>query len=165
VTIIIEDSPQLTFHSDLKKILEPILDEVSKFNWLCNNIGIYFDPQPFVNEIPADVKLQDANFDFYKSCILSGDEFSEVLKQRNHQYMWGIFSGFHGPVPEIPFEKRPYADGNEEIWINPDKFQIETAEIEIICFDSSCTILKFKNEEFAKRIMAKFPESKILMAQ
>lgn len=160
MTIIIDD--QLEFHSHLHIILKSVLDEIRELNWACNELSIVFNPHPIPNSTHADFKLQEANLDSLKSCNLSGFEFYEVLRTRENQYIWGVFSGFRGPIPEILFDKRPYADGNEDTWENPERFQIENAEMEIICFDSSCTILKFKNELLAQRILTQFPGSRIL---
>lgn len=159
MTIIIDE--QQEFHSYLHIILKSILNEIRELNWLCNNVGISFDYLPF-QETTASLKLMEANFDYPRSCDLTGSEFYEILTKQQNQYIWGVFSAFRGLVPEIPIEKQPYADGNEEIWKKPEVFQTEDAEMEIICFDSTYTILKFKDESLAKRIMLEFPGSKIL---
>jgi hypothetical protein len=51
---------------------------------------------------------------------------------------------------------------NREIWTSPDKFLHPDTEIEIICFDSSCTILKFKDKELEERWRIKFTDAKRL---
>jgi hypothetical protein len=54
-------------------------------------------------------------------------------------------------------ENYPYADG-DEVW-TPDLFQNPDAEIEIVCFDSSYTILKFKDEQLSNLFYLKFDEA------
>ena len=51
---------------------------------------------------------------------------------------------------------------NSEIWTKPDHFLLPDSEIEIICFDSSYTIIKFKDSELEKRWKMKFTDAKKL---
>jgi hypothetical protein len=162
VTIIIEDSSQLQFDSDLHKILEPILPEIEELNWLCNNVGIIAAESYLSKDIPALKKLLSINFDCAMSCTISGTEFVQLLGEEGIQYVWAVFSGFLSTPPVLELKDFPYADCNEKIWTDPSVFQHPESLIEIICFDSSCTILKLQNDQLAKLVLSKFPEGRIL---
>ena len=53
----------------------------------------------------------------------------------------------------------PYADGNSAIWTNPVKIQHPMADIEIIAWDSSATVVIAKDDELIRRIKDIKPEA------
>lgn len=76
--------------------------------------------------------------------------------------MWGVFCGIAGNIPTVPLEEVPYADGNRQIWTEPEKFQLEGSEIEIIAFDSSFTLVKFRDESLVRQFLEAFPSGRIV---
>jgi hypothetical protein len=162
MTIIIKDSSRLHFHSDLQKILEPILFELSKMDWLCSEIDLIVPQLVLLDDLPVLKKLMDVYGDNTKWCTFTGIEFTQLLRIEGIQYVWAVFSGFLGTAPILELEDLPYADCNEKIWTHPSAFQLPDSLIEIVCFDASCTILKFQNDQLAKLILDEFPEGRIL---
>ncbi len=59
---------------------------------------------------------------------------------------------------DVDGENIPYAEGSKSIWEN-DEYQIEESEIEIIAWDSSYTIIKFKNRNLSNKFRSYFDEA------
>jgi hypothetical protein len=84
----------------------------------------------------------------------------EILESRQIQFIWGVFCGTKKRILKLDQEQIPYADMNSEIWTSLDKFLLPDSEIEIICFDSSYTIIKFKDKELEERWRIRFTDAK-----
>jgi hypothetical protein len=90
--------------------------------------------------------------------ILSPEEFN-ILAHADAQIIWGVILGIPGiPPVTIDEDKLPYAEGNDLIWRNGN-LQHPQAVIEIICFDSSYTIIKFKDINLSMKFKAYFEEA------
>jgi hypothetical protein len=53
----------------------------------------------------------------------------------------------------------PYADGNPGFWVDNTQIQHPKALIEIVCFDSSLTLLLSKDENLTRQFRMYFPEA------
>jgi hypothetical protein len=73
-----------------------------------------------------------------------------------------VFCGILGEVPTIPDDELPYADGNRQLWTEPEAFQLANSKIEIVCFDSSLTLVKFRDDSLGYQFLQLFPEGQIL---
>lgn len=76
------------------------------------------------------------------------------------QIIWAVILGIpESHSPTVDMQNLPFADGNSEVW-KPGNFQHPDAEIEIICFDSSYTLVKFKDQALSEKFIAHFDEAK-----
>lgn len=133
------------FHTHLQEVLVPIRNDIKDFKWFLSDIDYVADS--------ADIPIN-----FYQDhFILNKDEFQGLLSH-NIQFIWGSILGFPRES-EISFDSEalPYVEGNELIW-KPGNFQICGAVIEIDCFDSSATIVKFSDESLSKKFHNFYPE-------
>ncbi len=136
MTVLLENTKQIDFFTDLSKVIVPFVDHFRKLNWFVTDLEyIVLDK---LGELDG-LKYND------NAITISGEQLLKTIQSRQIQFVWGVFTGFSGGVPQLPDSRLPYADGNRELWTNPDKFQVTTAEIEIVCWDSSATIIKFKD--------------------
>ncbi len=145
---VISESKKVKFHTHLNEILKPIIDDISEFNWLLSDLEFTFMEE--YDYLPINI-----NKDY---SILSGSEFNIILNA-DIQIIWGVIIA----VPQkykISIDKSniPFSEGNDDIWFD-NHFQNENAEIEIICFDSSFTIVKFRNKELSDKFKAYFLEA------
>ncbi len=142
---IIEQSPRFTFHTDLKSLIIPIRDDIKNLNWLISDLEFRSsDPVPLDHD--------------KKYFILSSEEFNTLI-QADMQIIWGVLSGIPAAQQiEIDEHDLPYADGNASIWTNYN-MQQQQAVIEIICFDSSFTIVSFKNTDWSTKFKNYFDEA------
>jgi hypothetical protein len=142
---IIRESEKLEFHTNIKEILRPFLGELKSFNWVISDFDFISD-----KELPIHQEV-----DFF---VLSSQEFNEILNSKT-QFIWGVISGF-SEGHEIVFDEKnlPFAEGNDLIWRNGN-LQIPNSTIEIIAFDSSYTIIKFKNKKISDTFKDYFNEA------
>lgn len=142
---IIQHTEKLEFHTNLKELLKPILTDIKDFNWIISD----FD---FISDKSLPINYEH---DFF---VLSSDEFEEILNSEM-QLIWGVVSGFPKDQDIILDENDlPYAEGNDLIWEN-ENFQLQNSIIEIIAFDSSYSIIKFKDEKLSNQFKAYFDEA------
>jgi len=67
-----------------------------------------------------------------------------------------------GSVPDVPTQEVPYVNGNRLLWTEPEAFQLAASQIEIVCFDSTLTLVKFRDESIARQFLETFPDGQIL---
>ncbi|GAA4000106.1 hypothetical protein GCM10022408_08910 [Hymenobacter fastidiosus] len=130
MTIILEEG----YQTNLGTLLLPLRQQVENLNWLvtelqCLSLG---DWPPLIDTWQSE----SYNSVPYYS-VVPGKIVYETFAGREIQVVWGIFCGVAGNVPTIPLEEVPYADGNRQIWTEPEAFQLASSEIEIVAFDST----------------------------
>lgn len=120
----------------LKNLFLSINNIQKEFNWLITEFECY----------PRNQKYAEMLSGTY--CWMTGNELTAMVECEDFQWIWGVFSAF-----PINFQKEhileykfPKADGNTELWQNPISMQHPLAEIEIIAWDSSMTIIICKND-------------------
>lgn len=153
MTLILGDSEQIDFHTDLNKLIKPFKKEFLSLNWLLTDQE-YVILDSNQKEIKAHLDYESEKIEF------EGHELLELIENRNIQFIWGVFCGIKGKIPAISIDELPYADGNSEIWTEPDKFLLEESEFEIICIDSSYSIVKFRDKRLEERFKKEFKDSK-----
>lgn len=137
------------FHTHLQEVLAPIKNDIKDFKWFLSDLDYIADN--------ANIPI---NFD-QDHFILNKDEFQSLL-YHDMQFIWGSIFGFR-EESEILFnpDSLPYVEGNEIIW-KLGNIQIPDAVIEIDCFDSGATIVKFSDENLSKKFRDFYPEFKPL---
>lgn len=142
---IIQQTEKLNFHTDLKELLKPIQKEIESYNWLISDFEFISNQEISINH----------DRDFF---VLSNQEFNEILNSQT-QFIWGVIIGFP-KNKEIFIDENnlPFAEGNDLIWEN-ENFQIPNSTIEIIAFDSSYSIIKFKDKNMSDRFKNYFNEA------
>jgi len=137
-------------------VLAPIEEYIRQYNWLITDCDIYWRP---------DERVGNPGYDW-----LSGDVLLEIVQQYDIQFVWGVFSAIPKDVPlerVLPGDASgslPYADCNPNLWTIPFSIQHPLAEIEIVAFDSSFTLIKAKNNALIERWAAAFPFAEDLEA-
>ncbi len=149
---IIKDTKRIGRHTDLSTLLNEDWIEIEKYNWFLSDLDIInFD----------DYEGKSLSIDFREEFHLPNFEtFTEIL-QANIQIIWGVISAIKNESPQFDTKNLPYVEGNGEIW-NDNYFQIPNALIEITAWDSSYTIVKFRDENLSKKFKNYFPEAILL---
>jgi len=145
---IIRKTKKMNYHTDLGVIMTPLEDVIDNYNWIISDLEYSggFENLP--------INYEDEHF------VLSPNEIRSIIS-KNIQFIWAV-------VLAVPKEKSitldenelPYADLNPLVWKNGN-IQYPGAEIEIDCFDSSCTIVKFSDESLSNRFKSFFEEDAI----
>lgn len=114
--------------------LDELFSEIEGFqknyNWLISNCEYY--PQ---NEDYA--KIFDKSY-----CWISGEELTDIVIKEKIQWIWGVFLGF----PKDIEESKALSYGvpiipDDSIWGDNPIIQNPLAEMEIVAWDSSATIV------------------------
>ncbi|KQM75228.1 hypothetical protein ASE74_20625 [Pedobacter sp. Leaf216] len=156
MTYILEKTEKLKFHTNLRELLYPIIESIGDYNWLLTNQDY------FIFDFEQKGEVHKLDFES-KKIEFSGSEFKALVETRNIQFIWGVFCAFIGEIPSLKSEEFPFADCNENIWKKPNEFLSPNSEIEIICFDGTSTIIKFKNQKMEKEFLQYFSEAKLLL--
>ncbi len=97
--------------------------------------------------------------------FIDGKKLAKVLHSNNIQFVWGVLSGFKKDV-NIDINNLdviPFVDGNSSLWTKDVRIQHPLATVEIVCFDSSCTLLLSNDRELLQRFHNVFTDAKDLI--
>ena len=152
MTLILENTKQVEFHTDLYEIIKPFEKEFSELNWLLTNQDYRI--------LDYDEKggIEKLNHESDK-IIFDGKALLEIIKNRRIDFFWCVFCGFKNDIPKLKKSELPYADLNSDIWKKPNEFLNKKSEIEIISFDGTATIFKTKNKEIENKFREKFTDA------
>ena len=117
----------------LKKVFQAIGGAQKNYNWLISDADC-FPTTPEFSKLLGQ-----------KSCWLTGEALTAMVEQEDFQWIWGVLSGF------------------QNFWHNPLTLQHPLAEIEIVPWDSSLTLLLSKQKEIVEDFRAFFPLSEDLI--
>ena len=159
MTIQLEDTAQFRWQTDFERLLAPLKQQIEPLNWLITDLRYHFIDDQEPQRIPG----WDIDWGTEKQfAIVSGEVLWESVANRDIQVVWGMFCGMLDEVPTIPDDELPYADGNRQLWTEPEAFQLANSKIEIICFDSSLTLVKFRDDSLGYQFLQLFPEGRVL---
>ncbi len=143
---IIRDTKKLYCHTNLNNILNSWID-ISEFEWILSDLDV-------INFTKKKLPI-----DFNKSfSVITSDDFKKII-ETDIQIVWGVISAINkSENPKFDKNNSPFVEGNNNVWIN-DNFQVENAIFEITAWDSSYTIIKFKDSELSKKFKLYFDEA------
>ena len=148
--------------TNLFDIFNSIENKQEQYNWLITDIqcGIFYNQKygPVFNTIKDGIECDK------EYVWISGEELTKIHKEENYVWIWGVFSGFNKNILKEDVLKYdfPYADGYDGFWKNPLSIQHPLAEIEIVAWDSSLTLLISKDDEIVNTFMKNKPYAKDL---
>ena len=138
-------------------------------------------PAPYFTDMKrtlCDAGILAADFDWYISDLdtnfhvpalgtddiwIQGTTLAQALEIPGLQFVWAVFSAFPAGDGWQDVESPPVADGNGRYWLPPEVTpQLQGARFEIVCWDSSATILVGLNHEQANRYLCVNPDAKAL---
>ncbi len=142
---IIRNTKKVYFHTNLKEILKPILMDLENYNWFICDLD-------FIANESLPINFDKDYF------ILTNLEFQRIVNSET-QITCGVISAVPKDLKLLINENDlPFIEGNDLVWEN-GKFQISNSEIEITAFDSSYTIVKFKNQTLSDKFKQYFDEA------
>jgi hypothetical protein len=141
----------MPYYTDMREVFAAMGQRQREFNWLLTECEAWRQDSkamiaPFVG---ADVQW------------FSGDDLTRKVSQCKTQFIWGVFSGFplNVSLDLQHLDVYPCADGNPDFWTAAPKIQHPLAEIEIVCWDSSATLLLCRDHTIASSFRTYFPEA------
>jgi hypothetical protein len=145
MNLIFEQSKQMRWQTDMRHVFSALPDVCESYDWLISDIDCNWFP--------------DERIAYGKDPILlSGSELNEIINKHDIQFIWAVFSAIpKGIKPNL--SNIPYADDNPQLWKGTPKPQLPEAEFEIICWDSTSTLLIGVSDELAAQFKATFTDT------
>jgi len=141
-------------YSYLKPIFSSIKNVQTSYNWLITDCQCHPRTDSFYNRL------------FYNReyCWLSGEELTAMVEKEDFQWVWAVLSGFDKSISlkEVLNYELPYADEYTGFWKNPITIQHPLADVEIVPWDSSLTLVISKNHSIVNDFRKAFPLSESL---
>ena len=118
------------YYSYLGKVFAAIGNAQRNYNWLIS----YPDCFPATPEFGALLAREH--------CWLTGEELTEMIRQEDFQWVWGVLSGFAKDISWEKVMEYPVPDADSPgFWRYPLVLEHPLASLEIAAFDSSMTLL------------------------
>lgn len=145
MNLIVENSKYVDYYTFLDRVFAAI-PELQEMDWLITDLALNYVDDPRLFEEPI---------------IIDGMSLNEILQKTKMQFDWAVLSGYSEKLTVIP-EDYPYADGNPNFWVGSPKPQARGAQIEIVCWDSSCTLFINISPSLAEKLKEIYPDIKDL---
>jgi hypothetical protein len=149
---LLEGASRMPYPTDLRLVFEAFGGRQREFNWLLTDLEL--------NHYPPSLSYRDG-VRSSEARWLSGSELSEIVKESDIQFIWGVLSGFRPGVAIdlAALETYPCADGNRALWEPGASIQHPLADVEIVCWDSRATLLLSGDDDLTRRFRNFFPEA------
>lgn len=147
MNLILENSLNVPYYTDMRSVMESLGHPSRNYDWLITDIdgGFWDDDAP----------------QFDDPTIIDGQKLEEILSSYRGQFIWAVFSAFPRGAA-IDLSVLPKADGNPRFWQNKPTPEHPNALFEIVCWDSSATLLIGISDDMARQFMSHFPEARDL---
>lgn len=136
-------------YTNLRKLFHAIKNVQRDYNWLITDCECCTRTDAFRERI----------FQYGDYGWVSGNELTDMIEAEDFQWIWGVLSGFERSISlkEILTYSMPYADMYKGFWVNPVSVQHPLAEIEIVPWDSSCTLIMSRHDRIVDDFTEGFP--------
>lgn len=146
MNLIIEKSESIDWYTDLYPFFEQIPEIIGSYHWLWTDIEM-------------STGLPEHEVDQYERVWISGDTLLELARRRP-QFNWPVLSAIS--PDDLAIAKRdetdPFADCNGDLWRGKPRPQHPYAKFEIVCWDSSATLLINADETLQKAFCRAYPD-------
>ncbi len=133
------------YYTYMKKVFESIGNVQKNYNWLITSCECY--PQ---NPIYFDILSREY-------CWITGNELTQMVMDEDFQWIWGVLSGFPSYISFGEVIKYGINTLNMEGFWSPTPTMFHPlAEIEIVPWDSTLTLILSKNNEIVDNFMNYF---------
>lgn len=146
VNLILEKTAQVTFFTEMRSVLSALGIRACDYDWYLSDVEINRNVDGFVVE----------------DQWLSGNQLERLITTEEIQFIWAVFSAVPvGTRFDVP--KAPFADGNSTFWHGVGgRPQLDGGLFEIVCWDSSATLLIGIDQEMADHFSAVYSDTRLL---
>ena len=145
MNLILERSKQMRWYTDMRLVFSALPGVCETHDWLISDIDCNFYPDERIAYGTNPV-------------LISGPELLEIVNEHEIQFIWAVFSALpQGTQPDL--SNVPYADGNPAFWTGSPRPQLKEALFEIVCWDSSSTLLIGAPDDIAQRFQSNFTDA------
>lgn len=146
MNLIVENSPAIQWYTCLFPFLSRLGPIVDRYLWLLTNIEINSGLLPFHEDPP-------------EAYWVTGLDLLRFVEEVRPQFIWGVLSAITHNNEQMAKRQEcyPFADGNRAFWVGTPRPQHPFAEFEVVCWDSSLTLLIGANDEVAECFRNAYP--------
>lgn len=145
---------RMPWYTDLRTVFEALGGREREFDWLVTNLECNWYPPELSPE-------REARF-------FDGETLSSLVRRQTQriQFIWAVLTGLDrgASLDLASLPVLPYADGHRGFWSGEPEMQYPGARVELVCFDSSMTLLLTSDADLTARFRATFPEAVDLAA-
>ncbi|MBQ7345684.1 MAG: hypothetical protein IJW45_06455 [Oscillospiraceae bacterium] len=141
------------FYTHLGDVFSAIKNAQLDYDWLITDVECNIPT-------PMEDRCNERGYDW-----ISGSDLTKLVEQDDIQWIWAVLSGFpKGVLLEdvLKHQPLPIANGYSGFWENPISIQHPLAEVEIVPWDSSLTLVISKNEKLVSDFRTAYPKSRDL---
>lgn len=149
--LMLEDAESIARFTGLRAVFNALPGACENHDWLVSDLECIWLKTEDDDGMP-DERLRGG------SVLIAGEDLSLIIQTRRIQFAWAVFTALpKGARPRVAPEHLPYADGNRTLWIGSPKPQCPQALFEIVCWDSTYTLLIGLNDRLAASFRIAFP--------
>jgi hypothetical protein len=146
MNLIVEKSPEIAWYTNLFPFLDRLGPRVDDYVWLLTSVELDVGMLPF-RETPSN------------SYWVDGKSLVRFVEGARPQFIWAVLSAI--PTKDEPLARLqdccPFADGNRGFWTGTPHPQHPYAKFEVVCWDSTLTLLIGANEDIAECFRRAYP--------
>ena len=134
-----------------------LMDNFQKdYNWLIT------DCEAYPKRLGHSVRIGQSKYGKY--AWIDGEELTNIVNRDDFQWIWGVLSGFDKNISKNDVLKYelPYADGYKGFWKKNITIQHPLASVELVAWDSTCTLVISEKVEIIRKFKEVFPLSEDL---
>lgn len=160
---ILVDSDEIEYYTFLGPIFEAIHNKQCDYNWLITELNTNWVPDNFLDYF-EHYRINEGYWDRDNRYWISGTQLTELINDYNIQFIWGVLSGFSKSeqIDINNLDVVPFADGNTAFWKPGVTVQHPKSEIEIVCWNSTLTLLISKDQSVVNDFREYFKEARDL---
>lgn len=145
------DGKSHKFYTYLQNVFPAIQNAQQNYNWLITDAYCNM-PNPIEEEI-----------DRRGYCWITGEDLTNFAQTDCTQWIGAVFSGFEKEIPLEKILEYPLPEWEHPgFWQNPLTLQHPLATVEIVPWDSTCTLLLSKNGKLIADYRQVYPKSQNL---
>lgn len=150
MNLILTKMDQVREHTNLRDVFLPIREDVIKYNWLISDYEVY------------DSEIFNGNIRWF-----TGEELLNITDNNDIQFIWGVISAFDKSfkMDLNNISTIPVSYGHKTLWSDTPRIQHPDSCIEIVCIDSSSTILLSNDKVITSKYKIHYTDAKNLDEQ
>ncbi len=159
---ILKNSRQVEFYTFLRPVFMSIKNRQHDYNWLLTDLELNWMPDVFFSyceqcDIRADI--EDRNNRYF----ISGEKLTRLTMEYEIQFIWGVLTGLKKEL-HIDLNNLIYCPDveNPDLWKPGVNVQYPGAELQIVCWDSTSTLLISQNSSIVNDFKSYFSDAKDL---
>lgn len=159
---ILKNSRQVEYYTNLNPIFMSIKNRQHDYNWLLTDLDLNWMPDVFLDYC-YQYEPRAGIGDRSNSYLISGENLTKLTMEYEIQFIWGVLTGFNKEL-HIDLNNLIYCPDaeNPELWKPGTNVQYPGAELEIVCWDSTSTLLISQNRSIVNDFKSYFSDAKDL---